>query len=473
MTRRTRRALWLIMVAGFTARVATWWFKGGFHYPDEIFQQVEPGHYLRTGVGMLPWEFVRGLRSWVLPGIYAAQLEVLSWFDVTGHAALRLLTLHNALLSIVMLPAGYRIGVALWPQDDSDAERAGLAAALFSALMPTLLYYTPHTLIGTPCMVSLAWGYAHWLEARQSDVAPTRSLFLCGLFFGVAGAIRFTSGFHMLVPIVDLLLRHRLRALKALSAGAALPALVVATVDMFTWGWPLHSTIEHLRYNFFEGRASDHGSSPWSYYLTDSLWKRLGPLAPLTVLVLLSGLRRTWLLALTVLVPTLVLSALPHKEDRFLMYNWPLLATALGIGWFLISRRLRARASTLGTIAAAAIGVAILGSNLQGTLELPWTLRRGMFEAQAFVGQQDDATGLLYHDRTHMNGGYLVFGRTVPQTSFNPRLLANPLFNYAALQGHGEDAQRLRRTGWVEVSTFDRIVVLKRPPWRPGGAEVP
>ena len=48
MTRRTRRALWLIMVAGFTARVATWWFKGGFHYPDEIFQQWEPTRHFTT-----------------------------------------------------------------------------------------------------------------------------------------------------------------------------------------------------------------------------------------------------------------------------------------------------------------------------------------------------------------------------------------------------------------------------------------
>jgi len=229
-------------------------------------------------------------------------------------------------------------------------------------------------------------------------------------------------------------------------------------------GLAFHSIVEHLRYNFFEGGASDHGRSPWFYYATESLWGRLGPLAPLTCLVLASGLRRTWLLALTILVPTVVLSALPHKEDRFLMYNWPLLAGALGIGWLTVARWLKGRTPAIGGVAAAAVMVAILASNWRGASELPWTSRRGMFHAQAFVGAQDDATGLLLHDRSHMNGGYLVFGRTVPQAPFTQGLLANPLFNYASLTEQGEDARRLRQMGWIEVSRFDDVVVLKRAP---------
>jgi hypothetical protein len=56
----------------------------------------------------------------------------------------------------------------------------------------------------------------------------------------------------------------------------------------------------------------------------------------------------------------------------------------------------------------------------------------------------------------------LVFGRTVPQATFARELLANPLFNYASLTEQGDDTQRLLRMGWVEVSRFDDIVVLKR-----------
>jgi hypothetical protein len=452
----------LTVALGFVARVAAWGFKGGFHYPDEIFQQVEPAQYLRTGVAWLPWEFVRGLRSWFLPGIYAGCLEVLSWLGVTGLPAFRLLGLQNAVLSVVMIPAGYRIGAALWPQDDCGREKAAVSVAAFTALLPALVYYTPHTLIGTPCMVALTWGYVYWLEARRSDAPDARSLLLCGLFFGIAGALRLTCGLHMLVPLADLLLRYRAHALKPLLAGAALPVAIDGLLDLFTWGVPFHSTIEHLRYNLFERGARHHGTSPWYFYAVESLWRRSGPLAGLTILVALSAWRRTWIVWLTLLLPTVLLSLEPHKEERFLMYDWPLIAATLGIGWWTVAGWLNQRVRPLGGMVAAALLVAILASNLRGTSELRWTERRGMFQAQAFVGAQDDATGLLFHERPHMNGGYLVFQKTVPQVPFRRGLLVNPLYNYAALLGKGGDAFRLRRMGWHEVTRFDDIVVLKR-----------
>jgi hypothetical protein len=440
-----------------------WWLKGGFHYPDEIFQQVEPAHYLRTGVAWLPWEFEAGVRSWVLPGVYAAQLELLSWFGVSGLSALRALTLHNAIFTVLIVPAGYRIGAALYPEDDPDAETAGLAVAFFMAALPALVYYAPHTLIGTPCMVLLTWGYAYWLEARRDDAADAHALLRCGFFFGAAGALRFVSGFHMLVPLVDLAWRGRSRAVGFLLLGSAFPVLFAGSVDLLTWGLPFHSTIEHLSYNFFKGGASNHGREPWIYYITQSLWGRFGPMAPLAWGVVVAGLRRSWPLVLTLAVPSAVLSFIPHKEDRFLMFNWPLLAGALGIGGFAIARALTRRTKRFGPALAAAIAVAVLVSNGYGTRELPWTLRRGLFRAQSFVGGLEDASGLLLEGRQFMNGGYLVFDRTVPQVEFSEVLSSNSLYNYAALRRNGRDERRLRKKGWRQVESFGEFTVLKRP----------
>jgi hypothetical protein len=447
---------------GLVARVASWWLQGGFHYPDEIFQQVEPAHYLRTGVAWLPWEFTRGLRSWLLPAIYGAQFELLSWAGVTGLSALRLVTLHNALMTTLMVPAGYYIGVSLWAEDSPGAEAAGLSVAMFMALLPGLVYYSPHTLIGTPCMVALSWGYVRWLEGRRSKATDPNALVWCGFFFGVAVALRATCGLYMLVPLVDLFWRARLRALRYLVLGAALPVFVVGAVDILGWGSPFHSTIEHFRYNFVEGRASEHGILPWDFYVTESLWRRLGPLAFLFWWLIISGLRRSWLLVLTFAVPTVVASCIAHKEERFLMFNWPLISAALGVGWLTIARRLKSRASVLGPSAAFVLVAALLVSNLRGTLELPWTLRRGMFQAQSFVGKQPDATGLLLDGRQHENGGYLVFDKTVPQVEFSRGRTRNPLYNYAALRSEGADASNLLEQGWIAAVRFDDIVVLKR-----------
>src|SRR5690349_4934226 len=43
----------------------------GGYWPDEIFQSVEPAHRLAFGYGSLPWEYVQGARTWVLPGLIA------------------------------------------------------------------------------------------------------------------------------------------------------------------------------------------------------------------------------------------------------------------------------------------------------------------------------------------------------------------------------------------------------------------
>jgi len=459
---RSTRWLSSIVALGVVVRIACWWFKGGFHYPDEIFQQLEPAHYLRTGVAWLPWEFVRGVRSWILPGFYAALLELLSWFGITGLPALRFVTLHNALWSVLMVPAGYRVGAALCARSDSEAERAGLAVALFTALLPTLVYYTPHTLIGTPAMIAMSWGYVFWLESRGAERFNSNLLLRCGLFFGIAGALRFTAGFHMLVPVLDLLWRHRARALRPLLMGAALPVLAVGIVDLFTWGWPFHSTVGYLRHHLFEGAADR--TSAWGFYFAESLWGRFGPLAALSCFVLLAGLRQTWIVALAIIVPTFLLSFVPLKQDRFLMNNWPLLAAALGIGWVVLVRWVKARAPALAMAVGVTIMILVIVSNLEGTSELPWTLRRGMFRAQSFVGGQDDATGLLFEDRQHMNGGYLVFDRNAPQVQYEQGQATNPLFNYAALEDGGADATGLLRMGWAEVARFDEIVVLRREP---------
>src|SRR5665213_968156 len=45
------------------------------HYPDEIFQAVEQAHRLVYGTGLVPWEFVYGTRSWLLPGTIAWLME--------------------------------------------------------------------------------------------------------------------------------------------------------------------------------------------------------------------------------------------------------------------------------------------------------------------------------------------------------------------------------------------------------------
>jgi GPI mannosyltransferase 3 len=45
-------------------------------WPDEIFQASEPAHRLVYGSGLVAWEFQLGVRSWLLPGVIAALMEL-------------------------------------------------------------------------------------------------------------------------------------------------------------------------------------------------------------------------------------------------------------------------------------------------------------------------------------------------------------------------------------------------------------
>ncbi|MEM7134992.1 MAG: hypothetical protein AAF500_00355 [Myxococcota bacterium] len=458
MTREASRWMVSMVALGIAARVLVWSLSGGFHHPDEIFQYLEPAHYLRTGHAWLPWEFSRGLRSWVPPAYYAALLEVLSWTGCTGLAAQRAVALHNALLSLLLIPAAYRIGLAL--AQDASAKSAARWSSLFAAVLPALVYFTPHTLIGVPSMIALAWGWVFWLEARRDDSGANSKMVWCGLLFGLVGSLRVILGFHMLVPLVDLLWRYRVRAIRYLTLGALAPVVLFGLVDWVTWGSWFHTTIEYVRYNYLEGAREI--SRPWYFYLTDTHWRAMGPAAVVSVLVALVSWRRTWVLMLTILVPTVALSTVGYKAHRLLMVNWFALAVLLGVGMSTISNRAGRRWPRRGALAATLIAALVVASNAWGISNWPWTWRRGVFRAQDFVGRQDDATGLLLDGRRHLNGGSVVLNRPIPQAEFRLHRTQESPFNYAALRDASPEANALRHRGWSTEATFDDIVVLKR-----------
>ncbi len=484
MTRRTGQWLMGLVVLGLVLRVVAWGFKGGFHYPDEIFQQLEPAHYLRTGIGWLPWEFDRGLRPWIMPWIYTGLMEALSWVGVVGHQALRAVNLHNALWTAAMIPAGFRIGRALGhgAPGDEHGERAGLLTAALTAAWPILLYFSPHALMGTPSMVCLSFGYANWLETRLGGEGAQRAGFGMGLWFGLAGMVRFTSGLHMLLPLAEMLVARRWKPIGAMALGA-LPGIgLLALVDAVTWGRPFHSAIEHFTYNYIEGKASHHGTSPWEFYLVDTIIARLGPLAPISALLVLLGGRRSWPAILTAAAPTILLSTVPHKEERFLMHSWPMWVASISMGLWQLERLMApkterradddkgdaspaAAASGLAKAApwvTAAVALAVVGSCVYGASQMKWRWRAGLFEAQAWVGAQPDATGLLFDDRQHLNGGHLTLNKAIPQIKNSPKWWRHPLFNYAALKDDDPHVARLMRARWEVVQRFEGITVLRR-----------
>ena len=145
------------------------------------------------------------------------------------------------------------------------------------------------------------------------------------------------------------------------------------------------------------------------------------------------------------------------------MANWFVVAIMLGAGIATLAQRVDQRWHGRGAYVGVLLAVAILASNAKGIAEWPWTWRRGIFHAQDFVGKRDDATGLLFDGRQHLNGGHLVLQRTIPQAQYRYAFARRGPFNYAALAEESDALQTLKRRGWIEEAQFDEIVVLRRP----------
>ena len=74
--RLAETGLVLLVVLAIGLRVTPILIVPSIVWTDEIFQASEQAHRLVYGTGLVPWEFQLGVRSWLLPGIIAALMEL-------------------------------------------------------------------------------------------------------------------------------------------------------------------------------------------------------------------------------------------------------------------------------------------------------------------------------------------------------------------------------------------------------------
>ena len=96
----------------------------------------------------------------------------------------------------------------------------------------------------------------------------------------------------------------------------------------------------------------------------------------------------------------------------------------------------------------------LLGGTLIGVSRRPpldYTFQAGLYDSESWVGAQRDVTGLLVEGPIYMGGGFFRFSRNLPLETFQPALLANRIFNYAAVaDGRAEES-------WCKQAGFQRV----------------
>src|SRR5208282_5102467 len=128
-----RLALSAVLIVAAGLRLAVALTQQNIVWADEVFQVVEPAHRLVYGNGIVTWEYVVGMRSWIFPGVIAAMLWLGSFFGSSPGLEMLPVQVFMVACSLVPVAAAYRWGERL------DGVRGGVVVGGFVALWVDLI----------------------------------------------------------------------------------------------------------------------------------------------------------------------------------------------------------------------------------------------------------------------------------------------------------------------------------------------
>ena len=321
--RRDFWALLSICVVALCVRAAVLVLFPSIHHPDEVFQYLEQAHRLRTGDGLVPWEFLYGARSWLLPGLLAGVMAIGGWFAPAPEASLAAVAVVLCLISLVGVVCGY------WWGRRAAGFMGGVTAGLLNATWFELVALSTHVLSETFAAAALVGGLFLIYPYR---VTPSlRRSFLGAVLLGVAVVVRVQLLPAVLVGIVAVSGGRVRDGYAILLPGLLLALLFGGLLDWLTLGQPFQSVTRYVWYNTAGGVAVHAGLSPLTEYVTLAA-TLLGPFVVLVAFSATWGGSRLPPLLLVSLTVYAVHSLIGHKEYRFVSPAMPLVMTLAGIG---------------------------------------------------------------------------------------------------------------------------------------------
>jgi phosphatidylinositol glycan class B len=403
------------------------------NHPDEVFQTREAAHRLAYGYGVVTWEYREGVRSWVFPAFLAGVMRATDSIGAGSAGYLLGITVVLSLLSLSTVWFAF-----MWSYRTSGTIAAVVAAGT-CAIWYELVYYAPRALNEVVAAHFFLPGL--YLGVYGSSIRERHRLFVAGLFFGLALALR-----ALLTPAVILAAAYICRRnwrdrLAPMIAGIVLPVAAFGLLDAITWSYPFQSYVRYFWVNIVEGRSLIIGlAAPWYTYALILTWQ-LGPMIPLAAW----GARRSPLLGWVALAILLTHSAIPHKEYRYIYPVLPIVialaaasvaevASELNAWW----RRPRSPGALVG---ACLIVLAVTSAYFAGRSPSLAPLSRESGNLIAFRELSRDPTvcGVAIRGfHWSLSGGYTYLHRKVP----------------IILVLHDDDFERLAATFNTMVSTL-------------------
>lgn len=383
---------WAVLIAAFGLRLGVALAWPNIHWPDEIFQVMEPAHRLVFGTGAVSWEWVVGIRSWLLPGAVAALMEV-------GRAVGTLPVTVNFPVEAAFAAAGcVPVACAYFWGSRASGRGGGFVAAGVAAVWIDLVYMSVHPLTeiaAADCLpVALYLGLP-----RAGTFAPRHRLWLVGALLGLTFVLRFHLGPALAVAALGICgIRQAWPRWRAAIAGACAPVLVSSLLDWATLGTPFQSTWLNVWVNTALGVSAEAGREPFLtlWLLPLAIWGAAGFVA-VAMTALLGARRLPWVLAVALAIVA-THSLIPHKEYRFTYPAIVLVTILAGLGSAEIWRAGAALAPRLAPVLAPALVVLWAGLSVtiadSAIFRVPWTRERAQLDAFDGVSRRGDACGL-------------------------------------------------------------------------------
>lgn len=409
----------LIYLAAFALRLLPVFAFPSIDYPDEIFQAVEPAHRLVYGTGLIPWEFVYGMRSWALPGFIAGIMKAVRLVGDGPAVYMPAIGMVLAALGATSALCAYLWGrrfYGLW---------GGIVAGALTACWIDAVYFGPRPLSEAVSAHLLVVGL--YLASPGYAVQGRGRLALAGLILGAAALLRI-----QIAPAVALFVLWNwtgdappVRRLPPLIAGGLVALALFGAIDAVTWGWPGESLWRNVLINLWYGVSAHWGVEPWHYYVGAILVYWGAATAVVLVLARLGALRLP-ALAVLALVILAIHSAIPHKEFRFIYPALLLTVISAGLGlaqvvdWIADGFALRGMSARAALRAAAApvLALAILtpvGLAASPAYRAQWTRDADVVRADRVVAALPNVCGIeLYGVPWFLSGGYSLMHQKAP-----------------------------------------------------------
>lgn len=312
----------------------------GIYWPDEIFQSLEPAHYLSFGEGLLPWEYIYGVRWPMLSLVIATIMKLTTLFPLPQPEGY--LFAIKIFFSILCFLQAWMILQLLREKAVPD-KLAAAGACLFLLLAPSLYFANRALSENMASFFMMATLYFLLIPKRYVWAG------ICvGLMLAFRPQMALILPGLLCLPIVRENWRRGL-------LGIMLAAICYMGVDFLVWGEPLRSLTNYLEFNLILNGSKSYGTETWYYYIQGVV--RALPFYCLMFLVIATNqIKRSWPYLTMMIFFIIGHSFLGHKEMRFLIPLIPLSCLVLVSGLRSFPMRQSLQFSVLALLMVMSIG---------------------------------------------------------------------------------------------------------------------